>query len=342
MKKGIKRFLANRMVKRHRSRDLPVEELEKKHRQPDIEGFNDSSYFAGWQKDGLSFVTRLAFRTGKHNENWLKIHIPGEGVWGFEDRPMEEGEGLRQGPLAYVCQEPGNRWSIEYKGPVFQGNNEEELLLELSWEKLGPVIDFDKNGTMYENTALQIAGQPWNKEFFRKLRELQKVHYEQAGRITGRILWKGQELPFDGQGIRDHSFGKRSWDGWERHIWFLGVLEDGRYFNNSVIDFDFIPNLKAGYFGDATTITTVASLPDLSEILPQEPLPTEVEYTLRLRPGEAEKRMKVRMKAFFPFTMDGVYHIRQALADFSLDGVPGMGIAEMGINLKTHDLPISY
>ncbi len=342
MKKGIKLLLSRKMLNRRRARDLPVEELETKHLRPEIEGFNDSSYFAGWQKDGLSFVSRLAFRTGKHNENWLKVHIPGEGVWGFEDRPLEEGEGFSQGPLEYICDEPGYRWTIRYKGPVFKGDLEEEMILDLSWEKLGPVIDFDKTGTMFENTARQMAGQPWNKEFFRKLRELHKVHYEQAGRITGKIIWKGRELSFDGHGIRDHSFGKRSWDHWKRHIWFLGVLEDGRYFNNSVIDFDFIPNLKAAYIGDADRATTLASLADLPPFSAQDPLPTRVEYSLRLRPGEAEKRMKVDMKAFFPFMMDGVYHIRQALADFSLDGVPGMGIAEMGINPRYYDIHISY
>jgi len=50
MKQVIKHLLANRMVGRKRSRDLPVGELESLHLQPEIPGFNDSIYFAGWQK----------------------------------------------------------------------------------------------------------------------------------------------------------------------------------------------------------------------------------------------------------------------------------------------------
>ncbi len=341
MKQAIKYFLARKMVGRKRSRSLPVTNLEKLHLQPEVQGFNDSIYFSGWQSDGLSFVTRQAFRSDKHNENWLKIHIPGEGVWGFENRELPAGEGFVQGSLKYINDIPGKLWHIKYNGPVFKDKVEEEIALDISWEGSGPVIDFDHQGALLDVTAQRIAAEPWNRDFFKKLKELHKIHYEQAGTVRGKILWKGKEFLLNGQGVRDHSFGKRSWNGWDRHIWYLGVLEDGRYFNTSVIDYDFIKGLKAGYLGNATSAVTLAGLPSFEELALPEPLPVEVTLPLRLRAGEKEKILTVKMEAFFPFVMDGVYHIRQALADFTLDGVPGMGIAEMGINIKHYGSDLS-
>jgi len=340
MKEAVKYFLARKMVGRKRARSLPLSDLETLHLQPEVPGYNDSIYFSGWQNDGLSFVTRQAFRSDKHNENWLKIHIPGEGVWGFENRDLPDGQGFAQGPLEYLPNTPGIRWQLKYKGPVFKDDIEEEALVDISWEGIGPVIDFDRQGALLENTARQIARQPWNREFFRKLRELHKVHYEQAGRVAGTIVFRGQEYVLSGHGVRDHSFGRRSWEGWDRHLWYLGVLEDGRYFNASIIDYDFIKDLKAGYLGDASAAETLAGLPSFAELSLKEPLPVEVVLPLQIHPGEEKKLLKVKMIAFFPFLMDDTYHIRQALAHFTLDGVPGMGIAEMGINTKKHDVDL--
>ena len=303
-------------------------------------GFNDSIYFAGWEKEGFAFVTRQSFRSDKPNENWFKISIPGEGVWGFENLSLSAGEGFRQGTLEYLCREPGKRWQLKYNGPVYQGNQEKNLSLDLTWGAMGTIIDFDHTGALLDQTAKEMARQPWNRLFFQKLRELHKVHYEQAGDVNGTLLWKGKEYSFSGQGVRDHSFGTRHWEEWDRHFWFLGVLEDGRYFNASAIDYDFIRNLKAGYLGKRGNVSTLADIPSYDLPVPEQPLPRETELLLLESSGGKEKTLTVNMKVFFPFMMDGVYHIRQSLAEFGYDGVRGLGIAEMGINTKKYGLDI--
>ena len=342
MKQALKQFLARQMIKHRKNRRDSVSELERLHTQQKTPGYNDSIYFSGWQTDGLSFVTRQAFRSDKPNENWLKIHIPGEGTWGFENRDLPAGNGFAQGKLEYLSEIPGKHWILKYNGPIFKDNLEEDILLNISWEGIGPVIDFDREGALLKNTARRIAAEPWNSNFFRKLKELYKVHYEQAGTVRGKIVWQGKEVPLTGHGVRDHSFGRRSWEGWERHIWFLGVLEDGHSLNASRLYYDFLKDLKAGYLGDASALVTMADLPSFGDLALKEPLPAETELPLQIRPGEKEKLLKVKMKAFFPFLMDNTYHIRQALAHFKLDGVPGMGIAEMGINVEKYGMDLSY
>ena len=109
MKQALKQFLARQMIKHRKNRRDSVSELERLHTQQKTPGYNDSIYFSGWQTDGLSFVTRQAFRSDKPNENWLKIHIPGEGTWGFENRDLPAGNGFAQGKLEYLSEIPGKQ-----------------------------------------------------------------------------------------------------------------------------------------------------------------------------------------------------------------------------------------
>ncbi len=328
---SLKSFLALKMITHRKGRDLPVEVLESKHTDPDTFAYNDSSYFAGVSRDGFTFVTRQAFRTGKHNENWLKIHIPGEGVWGFEDMELPEGEGFKQGTLEYVCLKPGEEWSIKYDGPVFKDGKEEEIKLNLKWRSTSPVMDFDKEGTSPRQVAEQVASQKWNKEFFRRLREIHLVHIEQGGEITGTITWKGKENGVKLKGVRDHSFGKRNWEEWSRHIWFLGILDDGRFFNVSVIDYDFVKDLKAGFIFDGEKYVTFAETPSFADLNLKEPLPHKLSFKVKEMEKGDEKEITTDMVEFFPFMMDAVYHIRQSKAEFTYGGVKGIGIAEMGV-----------
>ena len=80
------------MVKSGRKKAVAVETLELKHNEPTVINYSDSIYFAGISDEGMTFVTRMSFRNKKLNENWLKVHIPGEGIWGFENRGMIEGK----------------------------------------------------------------------------------------------------------------------------------------------------------------------------------------------------------------------------------------------------------
>ena len=56
-------------------------------------------------------------------------------------------------------------------------------------------------------------------------------HYEQSCRVTGDFVVRGDRIPFDGFGQRDHSWGFRHWAGLHQWHWVTGFLTDGRAFN---------------------------------------------------------------------------------------------------------------
>ncbi|SOD72140.1 hypothetical protein SAMN05892883_1567 [Jatrophihabitans sp. GAS493] len=52
-------------------------------------------------------------------------------------------------------------------------------------------------------------------------------HYEQFGRLDGRILIGDQVFEVQGGGLRDHSWGPRDWTGPLFHRWITAILDDG-------------------------------------------------------------------------------------------------------------------
>ncbi len=342
MRQHIKNILATALINRGKKRRIPVEELEMRHHRNDVPGFNDSSYFAGLSPDGFSFVTRQSFRTGKPDENWLKVDVPGEGVWGFENRAMEEGAGFRQGALEWKCIKPGKTWKIYFKGAVKQAGEDRQIEMDLMWEAASQIVDFDRMATNPGHVALQVAREKWSRRYFKRLGELRQVHYEQAGSITGVIKWDGIAHQVDLRGVRDHSYGARQWEDWDRHFWYLGLLEDGRFFNFSMVRYDFVKDLQAGFIVGEKEQLTIDRLPYFDDLDWKEMLPKFLSLPVSEQKDLPEKTLRVNMKAFFPFVMDDIYYIRQAKAEFEYDGIPGLGIAEMGVNLNKYEIEISH
>ncbi len=338
---GLKNFLIYQKIKNKKSREFSLTELEKKHRTENVRSFNDSSYFAGISKEGYTFVTRQAFRVDKYNENWMMVHIPGEGVFGFENRELEEGEEFRQGNIAYICEKPGEEWKVTYEGPLPQGEKSGLLKLDLKWKGVAPLVVFDKVGTTYKQVGDQIAKEKWNGKFFKKLRELDQVHYEQAGKMTGKFEWNGKSIDTEFIGVRDHSWGVRNWEDWSRHFWLLGLLEDGRFFNFSMISYNFVKNLQAAFIYDYDHYKTMYKIPNFDEIKMDGLMPHSLSFDVQKEKNGPFKNVSLEMKQFFPFHMDKDYYLRQAKADFIYDGVKGVGIAELGVNLIEYGRDIS-
>jgi len=340
MKQRVKNWLAYKMVARGKKRDFTPEELEVKHIDKSIKSFNDSSYFAGISKEGFSFVTRQSFRVDKPNENWMMVHIPGEGVFGFENRQLKEGDEFKQGTLQYICKTPGDEWQIIFNGVLPQGEKTKNFKLDLIWKGSAPIVVFDKVGTTARQVGNQIAKEKWNSKFFKRLKELDQVHYEQAGKLKGDFVWNNKNYNLDFIGVRDHSWGARNWEDWDRHFWLLGLLEDGRFFNFSLISYSFVKNLQAAFIFDSNDYKTIYKIPNFDEIKMDGLMPKSLSFDVQEDKNGTLKNMSLEMKHFFPFHMDKEYYLRQAKADFIYDGVKGVGIAEMGVNLKTNKVDV--
>jgi hypothetical protein len=346
----MKRALAAAMIRRGlKERGLPVTQLESKHVDPNLPLFNDSSYFLGRGDDGSCMVVRLAFRSTRDPEYWLKFHLPGKGTFELKELDTIEGDGFRLGDLYFACLEPGKRWKIGYSGPIHHveapqkdGVHEQgqEIIrqadIELHFEATRPLVNF-KDISRPADLAPVIAREKWNLDFFRNLKEISKVHLEQGGRITGTIRIDGEDIPVDWRSVRDHSWGTRDWGTWKRHVWLGGVLDNGEAFNLSMISYDFLGQLSAGYLTRGSEVAYFSGLPEMDSFASEPLVPRNTRIDFHSRDG-SPRSLEIEMPRYFDFLMDGVYHIREGMGDFVFDGIPGKGVAEFGLNPSHYDI----
>ena len=337
MKFWLKKQLASLLIRRSlKERELSPEELESKHKNPNVPLFNDSSYFLGRSEDGSYMVVRQAFRTTRGHEYWLNIFLPGKGSFELKGMNATEGEGFRLGNLKFDCLEPGKTWEISYNGPIHCGNEVHEIEIKWIFTGIQPLINF-KNITNPSVTAAVIAAEKWDGAFFRKLKEIKKVHLEQGGNITGTIKLDGEEINIDWRSVRDHSWGSRSWGKWKRHVWLSGVLDNNEVFNVSMISYDFLGQLGAGYITANEHISYLNQTPDMNSFAGDPLIPEKGKFTFFTQDGK-QHELGFEMAGRFEFMMDNEYYIYEGMGNFILDGIKGMGVAEFGLNPEFYDL----
>lgn len=337
MKQVLKNIAAVYLTKRSRKHSSVIDELETKQIESSKKSFADSIYFAGISNEGFCFVTRQSFSADKPNENWFMINIPGEGTWGIENRQLDEGEGFRQGALEYVCSIPGEEWKISYEGTVEQGNEENEIKLEIDWVGATPIALLDKIGVTDLQTGKQLAKEEWTIPYLNKIRRLEKLEYEQAGKMIGIVEWKGKTHKLKFAGFRSHSRGIHNWPDLDCNLWISGFLEDGRYFSIRLTNFNFVKNLRSAFIYDNGQFFTIYNIPTFDKLDINFLNPGSFSFPVQEVMDGPIKQFSVELLSEFPYRVHPDYQIRQAEATFEYNGVKGIGIVEMGFNLKKYE-----
>lgn len=142
--------------------------------------------------------------------------------WGA--RPSERGPSAAL--LDLVCEEPGKRWRLRYRGPTRRAS-QAEVLGDALPEGAKGLMDLDVVFTSDVQTWFMsgIEDAPWAK-----------FHTEQTGRLEGSIAVDGEVERIDGLGWHDHSRGPRDIKDMGRHAWIHGNLSQGRSFALTVQD----------------------------------------------------------------------------------------------------------
>ncbi len=187
--------------------------------------------------------------------------------------------------------------------------------------------------------ARAMAAERWSKEFFLTLRGMHQHHYEQGGDLTGSLSVDGETRALTMKYIRDHSFGPRSWDSLDRHVWLCLCLDDGSFVNLSLPEYPFI-RITAGFYARDGRYTPVVGSTPFAGIAPGAPPPASFRFNLDLADGRRLAASCVRGPEF-RWLMDDVYRVCEWVSAFTLDGVPGRGICEFGYNVRRFDYDIN-
>jgi hypothetical protein len=183
------------------------------HENSGESNFNESMYFNFFDVSRkLGGFLRIGNRPNERRaETTVCLYRPdGEVLFNFQRPEIDGNDAFEAGGARFEVEEPFRRLSIRYVGQAcqladplqmadprkaFTSNPFVPLRLDLAVCGVAPAFGGERGG------AAQVAHET----------EFARGHYEQHHRATGTLEVAGEALDFDGLGLRDHSWGPRSW-----------------------------------------------------------------------------------------------------------------------------------
>jgi len=174
--------------------------------------FNESMYFNLYDpKAGLGAFFRLGNRPNEGvGEMTVCIYLPGGRVAFMFDRPeVSTNDRFDAGGLAFEVIEPFSKLTVAYIGRA--------LLMEDPLELADPKAAFTSNPMVdvsvilaYEGISPPFGGEPAEPREAPG-EEFARGHYEQLVKASGTIDVDGERFDLEAPGLRDHSWGPRTW-----------------------------------------------------------------------------------------------------------------------------------
>ena len=211
-------------------------------------GFNESMYVnvVGSDDAPAGFV-RLGNRANEGTgEMTTCLYLPdGRVAFMFRRPTVTSNDALDAGGLRFEVVEPFAEIGVAYAGPV--------LLLEDPWRLLdpgaafadGPVVEAEIQVTC-RGLSTPFGGEP-DRPSEPTGEELARGHYEQLVAVTGTVRVGDASWGVQGLGLRDHSWGPRSWQAPWYYRWLTGNVGEGFGFMGSHIARRDSDGLRTGF-----------------------------------------------------------------------------------------------
>ena len=211
-------------------------------------GFNESMYVNVVDPDrALGGFLRLGNRANEGiGEMTACLYLPdGPVAFMFRRPAVTTNEALCAGGLGFEVVEPFAELRVAYGGPV--------LLLDDPWRLLDPKAAFAEGPVVDAEVRLTCLGlsTPFGGEPDRPAEpageEFARGHYEQLVAVTGTVRVGGDRWEVRGFGLRDHSWGPRSWQAPWYYRWLTGNAGEGFGFMGSHIARRESDGLRSGF-----------------------------------------------------------------------------------------------
>jgi hypothetical protein len=209
------------------------------------------------------------------------------------------------GPLEFRLIAPWKGWSVSYDGTAIETRSaatrngrtgsERRVRLQFAiratlaappWRAEEMSVSDNRNAT----DAVFMGGKESGFE--------SGLRYEQLIRAEGWVRIDGEELPFQGPGLRVHRQGFRNLTGFTGHIWQSALFPSGKGFSAIWL----LPNnYRPGYILDAGRILPARPV-EVSWMKSMEPIPGEnVSLVLESELGRHEIQAEVAYSRYIPF-----------------------------------------
>jgi len=329
---------------------------ERMHPVGDAPAWSESYYFNFVDPDSkVAMFTRMGFRPGDGWADGLHVVYLGGDRVAFTYGRRTIGKNLADydgdliaGNLAIQCLSPFRHWQITYRGPA-EDISDAAVLLERKklrpegWFKpaeLDMALDF--HGISEPHYA--ATGQ--------------RGHFEQTGRATGTIRIGGQTIQVDGYGVRDKSWGPRDWGAGSASTsnnqpatprttsgpvpfvnWFSMNFGPDLALGGAAVRQADGSMRGAGWFNADGRNEELTDVLITTSYRPDSIWHTDVHLTGRTQSGRALD-IKAKVLTVCPTKIPmrgGATFVNEGLAEFTLDGKTGYGIAEHWHAVKSDD-----
>jgi hypothetical protein len=267
--------------------------------------FNESMYFNFFDaRRRLGGFVRIGNRPNEgHAETTLclfrpapdaaPVRSPADGgvLFRFERAAITDNSAFDAGGARFEVEEPFERLRVRFRGKAcwlsepramsdpgraFRENPWVPVELELAIRGVGPMF----GGEPTEPRADEM--------------EFARGHYEQHHQASGRVVIDGEAFEIDGLGLRDHSWGPRSWQAPARYRWLTANFgEDFGFMGSQIVRPDGVET-RGGFVHHGRELVVVKDLRIDTQFTDAERLHDRIRVVLDCadgRPLEVEGRV---------------------------------------------------
>lgn len=223
--------------------------------------FNESMYFNTYDPEaGLGAFVRIGNRPNEgHAEVTTCVYLPDGRVGFMYSRPeISNNERFDAAGASFEVVTPFEELKVRSSGKV--------VVLTEPLEMADPRAAFTENP--YEQCSIDLtfrgASDPWGGEPVghteRPGEEFAKGHYEQLTTATGTVSVGDDQFVIDGRGLRDHSWGPRTWQAPWYYRWLTVNMGDGTGMMLSRVARKDADGSRAGFVWDGERILPVTTM----------------------------------------------------------------------------------
>ncbi len=216
------------------------------HENTGESNFNESMYFNFYDRDAkLGGFARIGNRPNEgYAEVTLSVYLPdGTAMFNYMRPPIADNSAFNGGGMTFAIHEPARHLRVCYDGTAvflarpleledpkraFTSNPHRPVQLELDYRGLSPMYGGEAPA---DNPAMVFA----------------RGHTEQHVSAVGRIVVDGTETRLTALGLRDHSWGPRSWQSPQFYRWLTCEFDEVFGFMGSQIVMQNGTELLSGF-----------------------------------------------------------------------------------------------
>lgn len=294
--------------------------------------FNESMYFNFFDTaERIGGFVRIGNRPNeRYAETTICVYEPGGPVlFNFKRAEIADNSRFEAGGMRFGVQTPFEKLSASYEGKAcrltdpramsepgraFKDNPFVPVSLDLAIDGVGPMFGGEPTERREESPDMEFA----------------RGHYEQHHRATGSLEIDGRRYAIDGFGLRDHSWGPRSWQAPAYYRWLTANFgADFGFMGSHVVRQDG-GETRGGFVHRGRDLVLVRGIEIETEWTGAEKFHDRIRATLHCADGK-DLHVEGRVLSLIPLRnrRNGkITRISEGMTEWSCEGRVGYGLSE--------------